>query len=138
MATQQTISTVNGIDLDVLHETVSAIENDPALAKCKFRANNKWINGNHNRTRITGFYGAKQEMTHQQSFELHADEPPVLAGDTLYLCREEGDVYVCRVKDDGLTVLNQTKFDDVFVASPVLLRNRLLLRGEKHLWCIGK
>jgi len=61
-----------------------------------------------------------------------------LAGDTLYLCREEGDVYVCRVKDDGLTVLNQTKFDDVFVASPVLLRNRLLLRGEKHLWCIGK
>ena len=46
--------------------------------------------------------------------------------------------YVCRVKDDGLTVLNQTKFDDVFVASPVLLRNRLLLRGEKHLWCIGK
>lgn len=63
---------------------------------------------------------------------------PVLAGDTLYLCREEGDVYVCRVKDDGLTVLNQTKFDDVFVASPVLLRNRLLLRGEKHLWCIGK
>ncbi len=81
MATPQTISTVNGIDLDVLHETVSAIENDPALAKCKFRASNKWINGNHNRTRITGFYGAKQEMTHQQSFELHADEPPVLAGD---------------------------------------------------------
>jgi len=63
---------------------------------------------------------------------------PVLAGDTLYLCREEGDVYVCRVKDDGLSVLNQTTFDDVFVASPVLLRNRLLLRGEKNLWCIGK
>jgi uncharacterized OsmC-like protein len=35
----------------------------------------------HNRTRITGFSSAKQEMTHQQSFELHADEPPVLAGD---------------------------------------------------------
>lgn len=81
MATQQTTSTVNGIDLDVLHDTVSAIENDPALARCKFRATNKWISGNHNRTRITGFYGAKQEMTHQQPFELHADEPPVLAGD---------------------------------------------------------
>ncbi len=63
---------------------------------------------------------------------------PVLAGDTLYLCREEGDVYVCRVKDDGLAVLNQATLDDAFVASPVLLRGRLLLRGEKHLWCIGK
>jgi len=62
----------------------------------------------------------------------------VLAGDTLYLCREEGDVYVCRVKGDGLDVLNQATLDDVFVASPVLLRDRLLLRGEKHLWCIGK
>jgi uncharacterized OsmC-like protein len=80
MATQQTVSMVNGIDLDVLHETVSAIEKDPGLAKCKFRASNKWISGNHNRTRITGFYGAKQEMEHQKPFELDADEPPVLAG----------------------------------------------------------
>ena len=29
---------------------------------------------------MTGFYGAKQEMTHKQEFELHADEPPILAG----------------------------------------------------------
>jgi hypothetical protein len=42
------------------------------------------------------------------------------------------------VKDDGLAVLNQATLDDAFVASPVLLRDRLLLRGEKHLWCIGK
>lgn len=81
MATQQTVSTVNGIDLDVLQETVAAIEKDPDLAKCKFRASNKWINGTQNRTRITGFYGAKQEMQHRQPFEIHADEPPVLAGE---------------------------------------------------------
>ena len=80
MATQQTVSTVNGIDLDVLQGTISAIENDPELARCRFRASNKWIEGTQNRTRITGFYGAKQEMAHQQPFELHADEPPVLAG----------------------------------------------------------
>jgi uncharacterized OsmC-like protein len=80
MAEQQTINTVNGIDLDVLQATVHAIEEDPGLGKCKFRASNKWVSGNHNRTRITGFYGAKQEMEHKQPFELHADEPPVLAG----------------------------------------------------------
>ena len=81
MAAQQTLHKVNGIDLDVLQETVSAIEKNPGLGKCKFRASNKWINGSHNRTRITGFYGAGQEMEHRQPFELYADEPPVLAGD---------------------------------------------------------
>ena len=62
---------------------------------------------------------------------------PVLAGDTLYVCREEGDVYVSRITDAGLEPLNRAKFDDAFIASPVLLRGRLLLRGEKNLWCIG-
>lgn len=80
MAAQQTVSAVNGIDLDILQETIGEIEKDPELAQCRFRASNKWIKGNHNRTRITSFYGAKQEMEHQQPFELHADEPPVLAG----------------------------------------------------------
>jgi uncharacterized OsmC-like protein len=80
MATQQTINQVNGINLDILQETVKAIEQDPELGKCQFRASNKWISGDHNRTTITGFYGAKQEIEHQQPFEVDADEPPVLAG----------------------------------------------------------
>ncbi len=62
---------------------------------------------------------------------------PVLAADLLYACREEGDVYVCRISSAGLDVLNQTRFDDFFVASPVLVRDRLLLRGERHLYCVG-
>ena len=80
MAAQPTLHLVNGIDLDTLQGTVSAIEKDPELGKCKFRATNKWLDANHNRSTITGFYGAKQEMTHKQAFELHADEPPILAG----------------------------------------------------------
>jgi uncharacterized OsmC-like protein len=71
---------VNGIDLSVLKETVSAIQGDPELGNCKFRARNKWIDANHNCTTISGFYGAKQENTHKQEFELHADEPAILAG----------------------------------------------------------
>jgi uncharacterized OsmC-like protein len=80
MAEQQTITRVNGIDMNVLQETVSAIEKDPELGKCKFRATNKWLGANHNCSTITGFYGAKQEIAHKQPFELHADEPPILAG----------------------------------------------------------
>jgi len=72
--------TVNGIHMETLQGTVNAIEHEPDLGQCKFRAHNKWLGGNHNCTTITGFYGAKQEIAHKQRFELHADEPPILAG----------------------------------------------------------
>jgi len=71
---------VNGIHMETLQGTVNAIDQEPDLGACKFRASNTWLGGNHNRTRITGFYGAKQEISHKQQFELHADEPPILAG----------------------------------------------------------
>lgn len=71
---------VNGIHMETLQGTVNAIDQEPELGACKFRASNTWLGGNHNRTRITGFYGAKQEIAHKQQFELHADEPPILAG----------------------------------------------------------
>jgi len=72
--------TVNGIHLETLQGTVDAIEQDPVLGQCRFRAQNTWLGGNHNRTTISGFYGARQEIAHKQQFELHADEPPILAG----------------------------------------------------------
>lgn len=80
-ATAANIDRENGIDLTVLKETVSAIQKDPGLGSCRFRARNKWVGGSHNCTTISGFYGARQEMTHKRAFELHADEPPVLAGE---------------------------------------------------------
>jgi uncharacterized OsmC-like protein len=71
---------VNGIDLDTLTGTVEAIDQEPELGACKFRARNTWLGGNHNCTTVSGFYGANQEIAHKQVFELHADEPPILAG----------------------------------------------------------
>ena len=71
---------VNGVDLEVLQGTVQAIESEPELGKCKFRATNQWLGGAHNCTTVSGFYGAKQEFAHKQTFTLHADEPPILAG----------------------------------------------------------
>ncbi len=80
MATELKVDQLNGIDLNVLNETVNAIKKDPALGKCRFRARNKWIDSSHNCTTVSDFYGAKQEMVHKQKFEFHADEPPILAG----------------------------------------------------------
>ena len=71
---------VNGIDLDILQGTVQAIANDPELGKCRFRATNTWHGGTDNRTTVSGFYGAKQEIPHKQQFVMRADEPTILAG----------------------------------------------------------
>lgn len=79
MITQQ--SMINGVDVGKLKETVGAIQNDPDLARCKFRATNRWINGGHNQAKIHDFYGAKQENPHQKQFKLEIDEPPLLLGE---------------------------------------------------------
>jgi uncharacterized OsmC-like protein len=74
-------SIVNGVDLDRLSGTISAVTADPALAKFQFRAGNRWIDGGHSRTTIKGFYGAGQEdVTRTQPFTVDSDEPPVLLG----------------------------------------------------------
>ena len=71
---------VNGVNLDTLMGTVNAIQAEPMLGSCHFRATNKWVDGAFNQSKITGFYGAKQEIAHKQAFHLVADEPAILAG----------------------------------------------------------
>lgn len=79
-ATAQQTTRLNGVDLDTLMETVGAIQKDRELGIARFRASNTWIDGNQNRSRVTGFYGAKQEIAHAQAFTMDADEPALLAG----------------------------------------------------------
>lgn len=69
---------VNGVDREKLFGTIEAIKADPAIATFQFRLKNWWIDGGENRSRIDDYYGAKQEMRHEQVFELVNDEPPVL------------------------------------------------------------
>jgi uncharacterized OsmC-like protein len=71
---------INGVDLNSLMETVKAMKAEPELGACKFRARNTWLGGNHNRSTVTGFYGAKQEIDHKHTFTMDADEPASLAG----------------------------------------------------------
>jgi len=71
---------VNGVNLDTLMGTVNAIQAEPVLGSCHFRATNQWVDGAFNQSKITGFYGAKQEIAHKQAFHLVADEPAILAG----------------------------------------------------------
>lgn len=81
MATHDTTSTLNGVDVGQLEETITLIRNDPALARFRFRAKNTWQGGARSRTSIQGFYGAgREDDTRGEPFVVDADEPPVLLG----------------------------------------------------------
>jgi len=70
----------NGVDVATLFATIDAVKGDPEIAKFQFRASNRWVSGTHSRSRIDGFYGAKQEMNHREAWTFDADHPQVLVG----------------------------------------------------------
>ena len=70
----------NGVDTAALFATLDAVKGNHDIAKFQFRATNRWVSGTHNQSTIDGFYGAMQEMSHQQPFVFDADHPPVLVG----------------------------------------------------------
>lgn len=71
---------LNGVNVAVVENVANDIKENPDLAKCKFRLKNKWIKGGHNHGTVGDFYAANQENPHLKTFELDADEPPILAG----------------------------------------------------------
>jgi uncharacterized OsmC-like protein len=70
----------NGVDTATLFATLDAVKGDNEIADFRFRATNTWMSGTHSRSTIDGFFGAKQEMAHGQSFTFDADHPAVLVG----------------------------------------------------------
>jgi uncharacterized OsmC-like protein len=71
----------NGVNVEQLTDTINAVKDNPALAKFRFRASTKWIEGGHSRTTIKSFFGVGQEDTSRSAaFVLDGDEPAVLLG----------------------------------------------------------
>jgi len=61
---------------------------------------------------------------------------PTVADGKLYAAREDGVVFVARV-ERKFELLAENNMGERIIASPVPVANRLLLRGEKHLFCIA-
>lgn len=70
----------NGVDTATLFATIDAVKRQPEIGTFQFRARNRWLSGTHNRSTISGFYGAGQEHEHRQTFVFDADHPAVLVG----------------------------------------------------------
>ena len=71
---------VNGVNVSKLYSTVEVIKKQPEIAKFKFKAKGKWIDGGHNETSINEYDGACQSFKRSESFVFKKDEPPVLLG----------------------------------------------------------
>src|SRR5215207_1061485 len=118
----------NGVDSTQLYGTLDAIKGDPSIAKFQFRAQNRWIDGSHNRTTIRDFYAANQEDTSRiEDFVLDAGEPAILLGtDTgpnpaeyllhaLAACLTTSLVYVAAARGVHLTEVEATLEGDMDV-----------------------
>ncbi|GAA2755832.1 OsmC family protein [Actinopolymorpha rutila] len=82
MTTTTAEKVVNGVDAGRLFQTITAIEQDPAIAKFNFRLSNFWVHGAHNRAVVADFDGAR--TTHRRDktyFVYDKDEHPALLGE---------------------------------------------------------
>jgi outer membrane protein assembly factor BamB len=61
---------------------------------------------------------------------------PAAADGKIYAAREDGVIFVANI-DGEFKVLSENKMGEPVIASPVPVANRLLIRGEKHLFCIA-
>jgi uncharacterized OsmC-like protein len=78
--TKEKVQSVNGVNTEQLFSTIDLIKENPDIAKFKFRATNKWINGTHCRGTIKDFYGALKEDNSRSPVDYDMDEPSILLG----------------------------------------------------------
>jgi len=115
----------NGVDTAMLFATLDAVKAQPEIAKFQFRASNTWVNGTHNRSTLSGFYGALQEMEHKHVTTVDADHPAVLVGDdnapspveyllhAIAACLTAGVANVAAVRGVELTKVTSTVQGDI-------------------------
>lgn len=72
---------VNGLDVELLAESMDEMRDNPDVGKYKFRAKNVWVNGAHCRSTIKDFSAAGIEGEHEKIHVLEGDEPSGLLGE---------------------------------------------------------
>jgi len=61
---------------------------------------------------------------------------PLIAGGHLYAVREDGIIFVIKLKDK-FEIISEIDMKDPIIASPIAISDRLLIRTSHHLFCIG-
>lgn len=63
---------------------------------------------------------------------------PVIIGDQFLAVREDGNVISARISKDGLSDFSETALEENVIASPACFDGKVLVRGDKHLFCLGR
>ncbi len=63
---------------------------------------------------------------------------PVLAKDKIYAINEKGTVFVVKASGESFESLGKVELKESVIASPAIADGKLIIRGEKHLFCVGK
>lgn len=61
---------------------------------------------------------------------------PLITGDRLFAPREDGTVFVANIAGDRFEVLSENNMGESVIGSPIPVSSRILIRGEKHLFCV--
>jgi outer membrane protein assembly factor BamB len=61
---------------------------------------------------------------------------PSVADGKIYAAREDGVIFVAGI-DGKFKLLSENDMGERVIASPAPVADRLLIRGEKHLFCVG-
>ena len=64
---------VNGVNVDELFGTIDAVKKSPVIAKFRFRAQNRWIDGGHNRTTVKKWKGERWHAVGEGTFEVEGN-----------------------------------------------------------------
>jgi uncharacterized OsmC-like protein len=70
----------NGVNTPALFATIDAVRAAPELARFRFRASNRWIDGTFSESQVEAFDGAGGTHAHATRFTYSADHPSVLVG----------------------------------------------------------
>jgi outer membrane protein assembly factor BamB len=63
---------------------------------------------------------------------------PLLIGGKVYVANQGGDVFVFNPSPTKLELLARNSLNEAIMATPAVSDERLFIRGQKHMFCIGK
>jgi outer membrane protein assembly factor BamB len=87
---------------------------------------------------IAACYVAKTgELVWSERLEGTLTSSPILIDGKIYAAMEDGDVYVLAA-EPTFRVLAKNSLGEPVIATPAVADHRLFIRGQEHLFCIGK
>ena len=61
---------------------------------------------------------------------------PILVGENVYLTDMQGVTYIFKA-DEEFKLVSKCELGESVVATPAFMHNRIYIRGDRHLFCIG-